>query len=53
MKQLCDIYQISDKTMRKWLTPFAEQIGKRHGHIYNVAQVALIFSNLGVPSLLE
>lgn len=53
MKELCDIYQVSDKTMRKWLEPFAEQIGKRQGHIYNVAQVTKIFINLGVPGILE
>lgn len=53
MKQLCSIYQISDKTMRKWLKPFSEQIGKRQGHIYNVAQVNVIFSRLGVPSILD
>jgi hypothetical protein len=53
MKELCEIYQVSDKTMRKWLQPFSEQIGKRQGHIYNVAQVVTIFSNLGVPSVLE
>lgn len=53
MKQLCEIYQISGKTMRKWLQPFAQQIGERQGHIYNVAQVATIFKNLGVPGVLE
>ncbi len=53
MKELCEIYQVSDKTLRKWLEPFAEQIGKRQGHIYNVAQVVTIFTNLGVPGVLE
>lgn len=53
MKELCEIYEVSDKTMRKWLQPFADQIGKRQGHIYNVAQVATIFRNLGVPGVLE
>lgn len=53
MRELCEIYQISDKTMRKWLAPFAVQIGKRQGHIYNVAQVNTIFTNLGVPGVLE
>lgn len=53
MKELCKIYQVSDKTMRKWLLPFADQIGKRQGHIYNVAQVVVIFKNLGVPGVLE
>lgn len=49
MKELCNIYQISDKTLRKWLLPFAGEIGKRNGNIYTVAQVQVIFKNLGVP----
>jgi transposase-like protein len=53
MKELCEIYQVSDKTMRKWLKPFSDQMGERRGHIYNVAQVVIIFTNLGVPSVLE
>lgn len=53
MKELCEIYQVSDKTMRKWLEPFSDQIGKRQGHIYNVTQVVTIFKNLGVPGILE
>jgi hypothetical protein len=53
MKELCEIYQVSDKTMRKWLEPFSDQIGKRQGHIYNVSQVVTIFKNLGIPGVLE
>jgi hypothetical protein len=53
MKELCQIYNVSDKTMRKWLTPFSDKIGKRQGHIYNVAQVFTIFTHLGVPGILE
>ena len=53
MKELCKIYQVSDKTMRKWTAPFLDQIGKRQGHIYNVTQVDVIFSKLGVPSTIE
>jgi hypothetical protein len=53
MKELCEIYGVSDKTMRKWLQPFAEQIGERRGHFYNVAQVVTIFHHLGVPGVLE
>ena len=53
MKELCKIYQVSDKTMRKWLSPFSDQIGKRQGPIYNVAQVDIIFTKLGVPGVLE
>ena len=53
MKELCEIYQVCDKTMRKWLRPFAGEIGERQGHIYNVSQVLVIFKHLGVPAVLE
>lgn len=53
MKELCQIYQISDKTMRKWLKPFAEEVGKRQGHIYNITQIGVIFSKLGLPGIID
>jgi hypothetical protein len=53
VKELCGIYKISDKTLRKWLMPFSGEIGKRQGHIYNVAQVVTIFRHLGVPGILD
>ena len=53
MKDLCHIYQVGDKTMRKWLQPFEAEIGKRQGRIYNVTQVTIIFKYLGIPCLLE
>jgi transposase len=53
MKELCKIYGVSDKTMRKWMEPFSEEIGKRQGNIYNVAQIEVIFKHLGVPGMLD
>ena len=53
MKELCTIYQVGYKTMRRWLQPFEHEIGKRQGRIYNVSQVTVIFKHLGVPSVLE
>jgi phage antirepressor YoqD-like protein len=53
VKELCKIYKISDKTLRKWLQPISGEIGKRQGYIYNVAQVVTIFRHLGVPGILD
>lgn len=51
--ELASIYGIPDKTMRKWLAPHKNAIGKRIGHFYNVLQVTIIFEKLGVPSKME
>lgn len=53
MKDLCKIYKVGDKTMRRWLKPIAHQIGQRQGHLYNVTQVTIIFRHLGVPSVFD
>jgi hypothetical protein len=48
-KELAVIYGISDKTFKKWLLPFVNSIGNKHGRYYTVAQVKIIFEKLGVP----
>ena len=52
-KELAGIYGVCDKTLKKWLIPFSEAIGKKQGRYYNVAQVKTIFDKLGVPSSLN
>jgi transposase-like protein len=49
-KELAGIYGVCDKTFKKWIKPFQQEIGQRQGRYYNVAQVTIIFSKLGVPS---
>ncbi len=48
-KELANIYGICEKTFKKWLIPFYNEVGERHGRYYNVAQVKIIFGRLGVP----
>jgi hypothetical protein len=52
-KELASIYGVCDKTLKKWLLPFGEIIGKKQGRYFNVAQVKIIFDKLGVPSCLS
>ena len=47
--ELCHMYQISPRTFKKWLLPFADEIGKKNGRFYTVLQVSLIFDKLGLP----
>ena len=48
--ELSAIYQIHRTTMLRWLEPFENEIGEKHGRFYNVKQVQTIFEKLGVPS---
>lgn len=52
-KELASIYGVCDKTLKKWLLPFAEAIGKKQGRYYNVAQVKTVFDKLGIPNILN
>ena len=48
-KQLCVLYRAHRDTLRKWLAPYKNEIGRRIGNIYTPKQVELIFQKLGVP----
>jgi hypothetical protein len=48
-KELASIYDVCDKTMKKWIKPFTSEIGEKNGRYYSVVQVKVIFDKLGVP----
>ena len=52
-KELARIYGVCDRTLQKWIKPFAEDIGTKRGRYYTVAQVEKIFEKLGVPYKIE
>jgi hypothetical protein len=47
--ELCALYNVCKKTFRKWISPFAEDIGQRMGRFYTVAQVRTIVARIGQP----
>jgi len=49
VKELAAINNVCDKTFKKWLQPFADEIGEKRGWYYNVNQVRIIFEKLGLP----
>jgi len=53
LKALARLYNISTTTMKSWLEPFRDQIGKKIGIYYNLAQVRMIFNKLDLPSELS
>jgi transposase-like protein len=49
-KELARFYGVCDKTLLKWMRPFANDIGQRQGRYFTVAHVKIIFEKLGEPS---
>ena len=52
-KELAGIYNVCDKTMKKWIKPFIEEVGEKNGRYYSISQVKIIFDKLGLPSEIE
>ncbi len=49
VKQLSELYGVSAKTFRRWLSPFKKDVGEKQGNFFNISQVKCIVSHLGVP----
>jgi len=47
--ELAALYEVSVRTMNRWLKPHLETIGKREGRFYTIKQVTIIFDKLGMP----
>lgn len=52
-KDLTAMYNVSKKTMTRWLQPHLPKIGKREGRYYTVKQILLIFELLGPPDCFD
>ncbi len=47
--ELAEIYEVDRRTLKRWLAPFAEDIGNRRGRYYTIWQVKKIFEKLSLP----
>jgi len=48
-RELADLYGVSPKTFRTWLTPHMQTVGQRISRYYTAKQVGIIFQLLGEP----
>ena len=46
LHQLAVYFQVSEKTMRKWIVPLMPKLGHIYGHIYTPKQVRIIKEHL-------
>ena len=49
--ELCKIYGVTDKTLKKWFLPFKAELGRREGRYYSIEQIEIIFRYLKVPHI--
>ena len=48
--ELSTIYDVCDRTFKKWIKPFEQEIGTKQGRYYNISQVRIILEKLGLPA---
>lgn len=48
-KELAVIYEVDDRTFKRWIEPHYLAIGPKVGHFYTINQVEIIFEKLGRP----
>ena len=48
-KELCIYYRCCDRTFKKWLLLFENEIGPKVGNLYTPKQVKVIVERLGAP----
>ena len=51
MMDLCIIFDVSYKTLRKWIQEYREEIGIRKGIYYSTVQVGIMLGKFGRPHI--
>ena len=47
--ELARHYNVKPRTMKNWLLPFAQAIGRKSGRLYTVKQIVIIIQSIGEP----
>lgn len=53
LKELAQLYKVDKRTLLRWVKELKQDLGKRKGYYYSIAQVKIIFSELLLPSYIE
>ena len=48
--ELASVYDVCERTFKKWISPFADEIGEKQGRYFNISQVRIIIEKLGLPT---
>ena len=47
--ELAKVYNVCNRTIKKWMKPFEKEIGEKQGRYYTVSQVKVVFEKIGLP----
>jgi hypothetical protein len=53
LTELANIYGVTNRTMKNWITPHKEAVGDKIGRLYTTLQIKIIFEKLGLPGRAE
>lgn len=53
LTELSNLYGVSNRTMKNWITPHSPLVGEKIGRLYTALQVKIIFEKLGLPGKAE
>lgn len=51
-KEIAELYNVSGRTLTRWLVPFSEEIGQRRGHYFTPKQTRIIFEKIGLHEMI-
>ena len=53
LTELANIYGVTNRTMKNWITKHSEAVGEKVGRLFTTLQVKIIFEKLGLPGRME
>ena len=48
-KELCQLYSVCPRTLKRWIYPFREEVGKLQGGYFQIPQIEAIIKGIGLP----
>ncbi len=53
LTELSQIYGVTNRTMKNWITRHDAAVGEKIGRLYTALQIKIIFEKLGLPGKAE
>jgi len=51
--EIAKFYEVSERTLKRWLSSYENEIGQKIGYFYTPKQVRIIFEKLGMPGVIQ
>jgi len=51
--EIAKFYEVNERTLKRWLSLYEDEIGQKIGYFYTPKQVRIIFEKLGMPGVIQ